>query len=160
VNGLIDGNDDTYINTATIAMSLYGLTIINPDAASVADNSGKPQITITGHTLVAGDVVRLVGTPSYDGEFTIDSVISDKITLDTTYTNADALTGNEEIYKGIINGTNISLQYVAASDGNYKGVLPDIVRMFDSTYYYMFVAILAGATVLLFRKKWKAVYKS
>ena len=158
-NNLQDVDAGTYINTATVDMSLFKGDTINPDAAAVENASGYAKITITDHTLTTSDFIRISGSENYDGQWDITAVETNKITIDATYV-AETLTGSEVIYVGVEddNVKDISLT-PKGSDGNYTGIIPDsAARVLDQAFYFLFIKAVYSGSVLLSRKKLKAVF--
>ena len=159
LTGLVDNTDSSYINNATVTMSLYEDEIITPDAAAIVDKgAGAVGIPITGTTLAAGDKIMFLGSENYEGEFTIQSKTTDEIVITATYV-AETLEGVEEIYKNVEGAYQLAVAYIGASDGNYQGTLPDILRLVAGDWYYLFVDIEdTGNFKKLIRKKVKAAY--
>jgi len=159
VNGLRDAATGNYVNDAEIKMSLFVESTFNPDNAAVTDETGgKVGVPATSHGLSADDYIRLEGTENYDGEYAIDSVEANKIIIVATYV-AETLSGAEKIYTGVPNGTNLPVNYVDASDGNYEGVLPDTLKgIVERDWYCLFVEAIKDTNRLTSRLKWKAVY--
>ena len=143
--GLKDAETGSYINDATVAMSLFSQTTISPNAAKVAvdKGGGKVGIPSDAHGLVSGDYIRIISTKNYNGEYTVDAATTtNEIVITATYV-AETFLGTEEIYVGITNGTNLSLSYVAGSDGIYKGNLPDTLK---GIHEYESSAVTFGGT--------------
>ena len=173
LSGLTDAETDSYVNDATVVMSLFSKTTKNPDAGAAVDKGGgEVGIPCTAHGLAAGDHIRIEGSQNYNDEYTINSVSTDEIVITATYT-AETFLGTEVIYVGIANGTNISLSYVAASDGDYTGILPDTLeRMVEysasQTYggvtttglFYLFVEAVKDTSRLTKRVSLQAIYDS
>jgi len=88
---------------------------------------GTVGIPVEGHVLQTDDYVYILGTDHYNGEYEVETVSRDEFTITATYT-AEDFTGEEEIFVGIIGGKDISLSYIADTDGDYKAVLPDTLR--------------------------------
>lgn len=152
--------DDAAEVGATVTASLYALTTLLVKAGVAVDEGGAPnEVTIpmtTGHGLLVDDVIRLVGTISYDGEHTLTAVAAESITFELAFT-AETFIGDETVYVGIFNATGIDLPHVA--DGNYLGNFPDDeVPLRADTEYYLFYDVDADPTFLLIRKKVKAAY--
>jgi hypothetical protein len=92
--------------------------------------TGKVGLPVIRHdcNLAGGDYIRIEGTKNYDGEYTVDAATEeDEIVVTATYV-AETFTGRETLYIGIVNGTNLSLTYVATSDGDYEGLLPNNLK--------------------------------
>lgn len=163
LDGLTNAQTGDYLDDGDITsmkMSIFEPATVAPDAGeAVADASGKPKIKITGHTLTTSNFVRIVGLPSYSGQFDIFAVETDYITLDTTYTNADVPKGTEEIYVGFdSDGKDISLSYRAASQGIFEGIMPNTVQMIPNLEYNVFVQTVAGTADLLSKLTLRSVY--
>lgn len=90
---------------------------------AVDEGSGKVGIPVIDHNRIADDYIRIESSRKYNKEYTIDSVTNDKIVVTATYV-AETFKGTEKVYLGVPNGTDITLSFVAASEGNYRGVLP------------------------------------
>lgn len=91
---------------------------------AVDEGGGKVGIPVIDHNCIANDYIRIEGSTNYNKEYTVSSVTNDKIVVTETYV-AETFLGTERVYHGVPNGTNITLPYVAASNGNYRGILPD-----------------------------------
>ena len=104
--------------------------------------AGKVGLPVIRHdcSLAGGDYIRIEGTKNYDGEYTTDAATAeDEIVITATYV-AETLSGRETLYIGIENGTNLSLSYVAASDGDYEGTLPNGLKgLVEDEAYWLFV---------------------
>lgn len=126
---------------------------------AVDEGGGKVGIPVLNHDLVDTGYVRLQRFVNYDEEYDLDSVKNDKIIITATYA-AETFTGNEQIYVGIPNGCNITLTYVASSDGKYRGILPDTLKglveysssqtvssgLAETGKYYLFVEAVKGTS--------------
>jgi len=159
VTGLRDAVTGGYINDASVKMSLFLESVLNPNAEAVTDKgSGKVGIPATGHGRSADDYIRLEGFDNYDGEYEIDSVSANEIVIVATYVQ-ETLSGTEQIYVGVPFGTDISLTYVDGSDGNYQGVLPDTLKgLIERNWYFLFITAIKDTSRLTSKLKWKAVY--
>lgn len=94
---------------------------------AVDEGDDKVGIPVIGHGLIANDYIRIEGSTNYNKEYSIDSVTNDKIVITETYV-AETFLGTERVYLGVPNGTNITLPYVADSEGDYRGILPDTLE--------------------------------
>jgi len=124
---------------------------------AVDEGGGKVGIPVLNHGRIASDYVRFEGFVNYNAEYSIDSVTNDKIIIVAAYV-AETFTGNEQIFIGIEDGCNITLSYVAGSDGDYRGILPDTLKglveygssqtsggLVETGLYYLFVTATKGA---------------
>ena len=159
ITGLYDNQAGSYVNSATILMSLYASTISNPDVGPAVDKGGgEVGIPLTGHSFVTGNRVRLVGTTNYDGEYVLEAATSaNELVITETYV-VETFLGTEHVYEGIVGALNISVDYVAASNGNYEAILPNTAMTFYNIEYYMIFTVVDGASDLMIRKKWRAAY--
>ncbi len=145
---------------ATVTASLYAFATLLIKAGAAVDKGGAPNevgLPIdTGHGLETGDVIRIVGTIYYDGEWTLTGSSANEIIFESAYTT-ETLIGDETVYVGILNGTGIDLPHV--SDGNYAGAFPDtVVPLREGSDYYLIYDVDADPTFLFIRKKVKAAY--
>lgn len=173
LTGLTDAEDDSEVDDATVVMSLFSQTTKSPDAA-VADLKGGGLVGIpcTAHGLVAGDYIRIEGSQNYNDEFTVHADTTANEIVITHDQDAETFTGNEIIYVGMINGTNISMT-PAGSGGVYTGILPDTLqRMFEYTaspafagttetgLFYLFIEAVKATARMTKRLALQAVYDS
>lgn len=139
---------------------------------AVNEGGGNVGIPVIGHTLIANDYIRIEGSTNYNDEYSIVSVTNDKIVITAAYV-AETFLGTERVYEGVTNGTNITLPYVAASNGNYRGILPDtLLRLVEYAYsqttsglsetgkYWLFVWAEKGASKTTKRIALQAGYSS
>ena len=162
LEGLIDNNDSTYINDATVLASLYEDEIVYPDVAGPAVDKGGGDVGIpmTAHSFAAGDEINIRGSENYEGEYTIQSETTNEIVITETYV-AEIFVGVEEIYKNVEGAYQIVMSYVAASNGNYSATLPDTLRLVVNDWYYLFVDVTdTSSNKKLIRKKVQAAYAS
>ena len=173
LSDLTDAETDAYVNDATVVMSLFHKATKTPNTAAAVDKGGGlVGIPITAHGLLAGDYVRIEGSQNYNDEYAIVSATADEIVITATYV-AETFLGTEVIYVGVKNGTNLSLSYVAASNGIYQGVLPDTLQRIveysasqtyggktETGYFYLFVEAVKSTTRLTKRISLKAIYDS
>ena len=72
---------------------------------------------------------------------------------------AGTITVNQEGYGDVLdNADAITLDYQAASNGNYEGIIPDNVSLVEDTTYYLVVTATSGSSTLKSVKAWPAVY--
>lgn len=167
VTGLKEVGAVVYINDATVVMTLCTKTAKNPNAAAAVDKSGGlVGIPCTGHMLTgAVDRVRIQGTQNYDGEYELDATTSaDELVVTATYV-AETFGGEEKIYVAVRQDGSWpeTLYYVADSDGDYRGDLPDsLIAVAEDGSYYLFITAISGAPpndiVKTWRLEMKAVY--
>ena len=175
LTGLTDAETDAEVDDATVVMSLFSQTTKSPTVDGTADDKGgvpnEVGIPSTAHGLVAGDYIRIEGSQNYNDEYEIQSVSANEIVIESAYT-AETFTGNEVIYIGMKNGTNITMA-AAGSGGVYTGIMPDTLeRMVEYSasqtfgeltttgLFYLFLeAIKAGARMTK-RIALQAVYDS
>ncbi len=136
---------------------------VSTGGRSITDSGdAKTKLAILGHGLSSSDYIKIVGSRLYNGEFPIDSIVdSQHFIIDEAFV-LEFFTGDEVVYVGIENGTNISLDYIAASNGNYEGYLPDtLLKMVEGDWYYLFIDIFepTNSVRLTYALKWNAVYK-
>lgn len=122
---------------------------------------------------MVGEMVRVEGSDNYNDELVIYQVRKNKVVVSATYV-AELFTGNEQVYVGVEDGTNISLAYVAASSGNYRGILPDTLknlRLYESEQtvteglvetglFYLFIEAIHDSSRTTKRIEATAVYDS
>jgi len=141
---------DGQANIATIAADSTG--------AESANAGSKTKIRMRDHGLRSIDYVYIQGSQGYDGEYAIDAVEDGKITIPAAYV-AEKFTGDELIYVGVVSGVNISLSYVAASNGNYQGILPDTMKaLAEAAWYWIKVVATKDTTNLVAMKKYQAIF--
>ena len=109
---------------------------------AVDEGGGKVGIPVKGHNLVAGDRVRLANTRNYNTEYLLTDVTNDKVIFTEGYT-AETFNGKEKVYLGVPGGCNIAMGYIAASDGIYRGQLPDGMEgVIERSWYYLYFLVL------------------
>jgi hypothetical protein len=150
-----------YINDAIVKLSVTSkvgkkLTAAGP---AVDKGGGKVGLPSNAHGLVAGDIVQIENTVNYDGIFTVDATTSaNEIVITASYV-AETFDGEKElVYKAVKNAGNLSMDYVAASNGKYLCNIPETAMLIHDSSYYMFILITAGTEISLLRYEWKAVY--
>jgi hypothetical protein len=150
--------DDEIINDATVTMTLYdGVQIMLESAAAAVDyGGGLVAIPVHGHSLQAGDTVRIWGTKSYDGVYQIDSVAEGVIHIPATYA-VETFTGAEYLHRAVPGAVDIEFTAVG-SNGNYSGVLSDTVDMTPDATYYLEISAQKNDSDLLIRHTCKAVF--
>jgi hypothetical protein len=160
LSGLKYYGEESYINDATVVLSLYEETVVRINASGPAVNKGggKVGIPVTAHTFIVGGFVRIIGTYNYDGEYLVDATSSaNELVITATYA-AEVFTGTEELYKGVDDAKAKTMSYVAASDGVYEVVLDESIRLLPDIWYYAFITATKSGNVRLIRKKWKSAY--
>jgi len=167
LNGLKDAETDEYVNNATVVAGIYKDTPLKPKAGAAAvDVGGTPNevdIPCDTHELIEGDKVKILGTVSYDGDYTVKSgTTTNLIRIESAYT-VETFTGLEFIHKAVLNADSITLTYVAASDGNYSGILEDNAVLDNDTWYWLIITVDRDEgggvhTILVIRSKRKTVY--
>jgi hypothetical protein len=139
--------------------------------AAVNKGAGKVGLPVVTHDAISGDHIRIEGTINYDGTYTVDATTSANEIVVTAAYVAETFTGLEEIYIGISGGTELTLSYVAASNGLYRGILPDTLKglaeyeeldtSLGSVYagvYWLFVTSVSGAYQRMDRIECHAVH--
>lgn len=140
----------------TITEDIRGVLL----GAAVDEGGGKVGIPIIGHNLAADDRVRLANTRNYNNEYLLTEVTNDKVVFTETYA-AETFNGKEKAYLGVPGGCNITMSYIAASDGDYRGQLPDNMEgVIERSWYYLFIESIKTPTVRLDCVKWQATYSS
>ncbi len=144
VTGLTNVETDSYVADASLTMGLfYTETVLNPDAVVAVDGTGgKTNIPVTAHGLTTVDYIHIFGTLNYDGEYQITSIPdADTIQITQTYV-AETFTGEELIKQAVRRSSGTwpeTLSYVAASNGNYLGQLPNEIYLFPDIYYELII---------------------
>jgi hypothetical protein len=82
----------SYVNDATVVMTLTQNTPLHPDAeaAITYDGGAETQLKIIEHGLTTDDYIRIEGTLNYDGEYDVHAVLVWNLTSVTT-AGADAI---------------------------------------------------------------------
>ena len=138
--------------------------------AAVDKGSGKVGLPVVKHDAASGNHIRIEGTINYDGTYTVDATTSaNEIVITATYA-AETFNGLEEVYIGITGGTELTLSYVGASNGIYRGTLPyslkglqeykEIDTSLGSVFagiYWLFVKCISGSNQRLDRLECHAV---
>lgn len=120
-----DSETSSYVNDATVTMSLFNKTPLAPNAAVAVDKGGgKVGIPCTAHGMTSTDNIRIEGSiADYNKEYSVDGdTTTNEIVIVETFA-AETFTGTERIFVGVPNGFNISLPYTG-TPGEYRGVLP------------------------------------
>ncbi len=139
---------------------------------AINEGGGKVGIPVIGNGLTAADYVRGEGFLNYNDEYSIFKAKENKIIIAETYA-PETFTGNERIFVGMTDGVNINLPYVAASDGNYRGILPDTLKgmveysatqtfgeLTTTGLFYLFIEAVKGASRTTKRIGLEAKYDS
>jgi len=126
--------------------------------AETANEGAKTKIAVDRHLLTAANHVRIQGSLSYDESYDIDAVEIGKITIPAAYV-AEKFTSEENIYVGVLGGVDVTLDYVEASNGNYRGTLPDTMKNIDDDeQLFLFIKADKNTSDLLIRLRCKGVY--
>lgn len=137
------------ISGATVTFTLY--RILCKDAVTTASST---TLSAASAPFVAGDAGRSVvvigaGSNRSDLRTTISSytsasgvVLASAPSVTTTHT---------EVRMSVTGATDVSMSYVAASDGKYRGVIDDDVVLVDGATYWIEVSADAGSDVKDFR---------
>lgn len=165
--------DFTDITGPTNALSTIAKQTKRLFTGAVVDKGGgKVGLPVLRHGAAGGDYIRIEGTVNYNGEYTVDAATStNEIVVTATYI-AETMTSHESLYIGIENGTEISLAYEAASNGDYSGILPynlgGVVEyeMINTTagqiergVYWLFVLAVKAGNYRLWRKECRTVFE-
>ena len=159
ITGLRDALDNSYVNDAVIKASLCVDTPTSFNAAAVVDNVDDVTFSCTGHGLLVGDKIRIIGTINYDGEYTVTAKTTDTFDVTAVYV-AETISILALFYKVVLNGYQITLAYKAASNGEYNGVLPDTMLIYAGTLYCLFISGSSGGNVFLIKSIVTAAFKS
>ena len=139
--------------------------------AAASKGSGKVGLPVVKHDAASGNHIRIEGTVNYDGTYTVDATTSEnEIVVTATYV-AETFTGLEDVYIGITGGTEVTLTYVTASNGTYRGTLPytlkglqeyeELDTSLGSVFagiYWLFVKCVSGAYQRMDRIECHTVY--
>lgn len=161
LSGLTNQSDDSFVNDATVIVTLYNYTNrkeVDKDVA-VDATGGLVDIPSSAHGFAIGDFVLLTGDEDYEAEYELQSgTETDSIEVTATYV-AKKFTGREQLLKAVDNARALSMAYIAASDGNYAGQIPDTIKLALGSKYWAVVSASSGANNVEFKQTWKAVYK-
>ncbi len=164
LTGLQNQTDASYCNSATVTMTVYEYTKRKYlDKSTIQDEGSKLGFYCSAHSYAANDYYYLHGTPDYDAEYIVGATSTDDYIVSTgTYsaTKNNALDGTETVHKALSNARNLSLAYISSSDGNYRGTIPDTIKLHDQNEYFLVVTATDSASnVLTIRQKYEANYK-
>ncbi len=101
--------------------------------------------------------MRLVGSINYDAEHAITKIDADNFKITATYV-AEAVFNTTDVFFVMANGYQIAITYVAASDGTYRGTLPDDLHLLEKDWYRVFTEVNASGTILLMQDRLQAVF--
>jgi hypothetical protein len=142
--GVNDGSAEvtTYINDATVLLSIFeGNTIALDVAPVVDDGGGLVTLAIAGNTLVAGEHIRITGTKNLNGEYDLEAGTSGTgIQITATYV-AENITTNGKVYQGFTDASELVMVYVAGSNGDYITDVPETINLFEGEEYWSFIHI-------------------
>lgn len=161
ISGLQDQVDDSYVNDATISMTLYECSLRkNLDRSAATDEGGGlVGFPITAHGFATGDYFYLHGDSTYNGEYQVDASSTTNLVVATATYSAKTFNGKEIAAKAVANARGLALSYISASNGNYAGNIPDTVKLIDQDLYFIMVTITdTNGNVLTIRDTWQAVY--
>ena len=164
LSGLINNVDSTYQNDATVTMSLYEYTNKTYlDKKDIQDEEGSLGFYATSHGITVNQYFYILGSPDYDGEYQAGATTTEDYLVATgTYSSGTdvSMSGVETVHKAVTGARGLTMTYVADSDGNYRGTIPDTVQLKDQNEYYLIItATAAGGEVAVFRSKYEANYK-
>jgi len=156
----------TMTETTKGVLSGYAIDETGEYVGLPIDNNGLAQSMV-------GEMIRIAGSDNFNGEKVIAKVRKNKVVFGGTYVE-ELFTGNEQVGSGGEDGTNISLGYVAASSGVYRGILPDTLKnlqLYDSQQtvseglvetglFYLFIVATKDTSVTTKRIEATAVYDS
>lgn len=154
--------DDSYVNDATVKASVCFNTIETIKAGPAVDKGGGlVGIPCTDQPYATGDVIRFAETINYSvSEYTVHVDSSTNEIVITETFEAETFAGVEDIYLAIGDGDDITLGYVADSDGEYQEVLSNSAKLVENENYYVIIIVTYGTIQLMCRVKAKAVYYS
>lgn len=156
----------TMTETTKGVLSGYAIDETGEYVGLPIDNNGLAQSMV-------GEMIRIEGSDNFNDEQVIYKVRKNKIVFGGTYVE-ELFTGNEQVYIGVEDGTNISLAYVAASNGNYRGILPDTLKnlqiyeseqtvsegLRESGLFYLFIEVIRDLSRTTKRIEATATYDS
>lgn len=155
----------SYVNDAAIKMALFEAEPQFLDTAGVAvtANGGtKTTLPLVGHGLTTNDYIRIFGSISYDCEIAVDAVPDvDSITIAKAFV-AETFIGTEKVYKAVRRGVGTwpeTASYVAASNGDYIGTLPDSLYLFPGEMYELVITEISGNDQVLVKLLDYAAFK-
>jgi len=146
---LKNSRTDAFANSATVTFTLYRL--LCKDAVTTALST---TIVSAGEPFVSGDAARSVvvlGAAANGGDLR---------TTIATYTDTghviltaapSATTTNTEVRISVTDATAITMSYVAASDGQYRGTIDEGVVLQNGATYWIEISADAGSDVKDFR---------
>ena len=156
----------TMTETTKGVLSGYAIDETGEYVGLPIDNNGLAQSMV-------GEMIRIEGSDNFNDEQVIYKVRKNKIIFGGTYVE-ELFTGNEQVYIGVEDGTNISLAYVAASNGVYRGILPDTLKnlqiyesqqtvsegLKESGLFYLFIEAIRDSSRTTKRIEATATYDS
>ena len=160
-SSLQDQTDDNYITNATVTCTLYEYTTRKTldKGPAVDKGGGLVGLPCSAHGRSSGDYVLIGSSINYDAEYQLDATTSANELVVTASYVAETFNGRETVQKAVTNARNISLSYIAASDGNYRGTIPDTVKLIEEDEYDLITtATDSNSNVLNDRKRWKVGY--
>lgn len=146
---LTDSTTGLFANSATVTFTLYRLL-----ARDGATTAASTTLSSAAAPFVSGDASRsiiVLGADTNGGDL--------RTTISTyTSTSAVVLAGaaaatltNCEVRISVTDATAVSMAYVTASDGKYRGTLDEGVKLANGQQYWIEVSADAGSDVKDFR---------
>lgn len=146
ISELKDAVLDTFINNATVTFTVYRQMAV--DAVTLAADA-----TLTSATaaFVSGDASRkiIVAGAGVDGSDLYTTILSfTSATEIELAVNATKAVTDGVIWVSVDNALTITMGYVAASDGKYRGTIEDGVPLVDRGSYLVVISIDGGSDLL------------
>lgn len=118
--------------------------------SAISEDAGnKTGFPVEEHDVTSYQFIWVLGTRGFDAIYDVSSVVRDEIIVAVAYA-AEIFTGEEEVFVGIEGGKEITLTYVPASNGEYKGTLPDdLKRYLRGNRHLLMVEAVKGAVKLV-----------
>jgi hypothetical protein len=149
LESLYDTATEGYSSSATVTLTLYRL--LCTDGSTTASDA---TLTVGSAPFVAGDAARSVvvlgaGANGADLRTTIATYTAAGL-VELTTSPSITLT-NTQVRISVTNATAVTMSYVTASDGKYRGTIDDDVVLQNGATYWIEVSADAGSDKKDFR---------
>lgn len=130
LDGMRLASDNSPINDAVLVAHFF----LTAGKRTVTDAENATPIVVTtetAHGLSNGDEVVLahvLGNTAANGHWTVANVTADTFELSGSAGNGSYVRGGD-VYDAVTGGTDISMDYVASSNGRYVGVITSDINL-------------------------------
>ena len=137
-----DSTAHKYVPNARAIEMTYKAAVNLLAVAAVDNGDTTVEIPSTLHGFSVGDVVTIAGTDNYNGTYVIQTVDENSFSITATFV-----------------AETFAVTDTVTARGIYEGIIPETANaLIVGKFYYMYIVVTKGFSVLTLRKKWKAAY--